>query len=214
MRDVVFLEGSEVQKRSRRVHATRDGGDVVRHRDTGGEESQGGGVDAGRQEAAVGLEDVNDNGDFGARVEVGLDDGFERLLDCRRKFQHASEYVPISVVPHVGRRSVDSLVPSTPFSSVSGTERQNADFDCDQRSVVHRLASQLRFLGTKYIDHDLSQTVCDDGRAIRGPSGREVDGDVAELVLPATVRAVSAVVEDFNTRALKKICLSGTRTSE
>lgn len=98
MRDVVFLEGSEVQKRGRRVHATRDGGDVVRHRDTGGEESQGGGVDAGRQEAAVGLEDVNDNGDFGARVEVGLDDGFERLLDCRRKFQHASEYVPISVV--------------------------------------------------------------------------------------------------------------------
>ncbi len=77
MRHVVFFYRREVEEGRGGVYSGRDGADEVEERYACADECEGRGVDAGLEEPAVLLEDVHVDIDLGARVERGLDDGFE-----------------------------------------------------------------------------------------------------------------------------------------
>ena len=90
VRHVVLLERREVEERRGRVHAPGDGADEVVERDAGGDERERRGVDAGGEEGAVLLEDVDVDVDLGAGVERRLDDGLEGGGDHGGKLEYSS----------------------------------------------------------------------------------------------------------------------------
>lgn len=78
-----------------------------------------------------------------------------------------------------------------------GAERGDGDLDAEVRAVVQRLAALARLARAEHGDEHLREPVRDQRGAVRRALLREVDRDVAQLVLAAPVRAVAAVVEDF-----------------
>lgn len=87
VRDVHFLKEGHVEQWLRRVHAGRHSTDKIKERNAGGHECERRGVDGCAEQAAVLLQDLDENVNLGTRVEMCLDDGLECRLDRSRKLQ-------------------------------------------------------------------------------------------------------------------------------
>lgn len=72
------------------MNATSHGGHVVGERNSGSDQCECGGIDAGGEEPAILLKDVNEDGNFGSGIQGGLYDRFKGLLDCCGEFKDAS----------------------------------------------------------------------------------------------------------------------------
>lgn len=100
-----------------------------------------------------------------------------------------------------------------------GAEGQHVHLDVEHRAVVEGLRPHLRLPRAEDGHEHLREAVREDRRAVRGALLGEVDGDVPQLVLPPPVRAVAAVVENFDPGALRgesvrlvRICGGARRT--
>lgn len=83
MREIRFFRCCEIEQGSGRggVEPEGEGEERVEEGDSRGEEREGGGVDGGLEKRAVHGEHLDVDVDFGAGVQVRLDDGLERVLE-------------------------------------------------------------------------------------------------------------------------------------
>jgi hypothetical protein len=88
----------------------------------------------------------------------------------------------------------NALVTAPAPSAVAPAERRYSRLDVYGGSIVQRLCAQAGLARSKYAHEYLCETV----RDARGPIctclGSRVEGHVAQLVLPAAIRAKSAIV--------------------
>lgn len=95
-----------------------------------------------------------------------------------------------------------SLVALASPSPFSGAERRDVHLDVEHCTIVQRLRPYPRFPWSEHGDEHLRQTVRDHCRTVCRAALREIHGYLAQLVLPAAVRAVPVIVENFDTRGL------------
>lgn len=92
----------------------------------------------------------------------------------------------------------NSPVCTRTFSTLAGAEGRDAHLDVEHGPVVQCLRPHLCFSWAKDGDEDLRESVCDRRGTVGSALLGEVYGDVAELVLLASVRAEAAIVEDLD----------------
>ena len=92
----------------------------------------------------------------------------------------------------------NALVTTPAPAAITRAERRYSRLDMYRSTIVQRLCAHAGLARSKYTHEYLCEAVRDARGSVGTCLGGRVEGYVAQLVLPATIRAKPAIVEDLD----------------